>query len=50
MQVAFLIFGVSAFLGGMLVVAQGPIYSQLAEGWAGIIFSPSSLPLQPQRL
>jgi transporter family-2 protein len=32
MQVAFLIFGVSAFLGGMLVVAQGPIYSQLAEG------------------
>tara|TARA_R100001369_G_scaffold7022_2_gene18099 strand:+ start:424 stop:882 length:459 start_codon:yes stop_codon:yes gene_type:complete len=32
MQVSALIFGVLAFLGGMLVAAQGPIYARLAEG------------------
>ena len=32
MQVAVLIFGVLAFLGGMLVAAQGPIYARLVEG------------------
>ncbi|MGR3505748.1 MAG: DMT family transporter [Paracoccaceae bacterium] len=31
MLAAFVIFGVLAFLGGMLVAAQGPIYARLAE-------------------
>jgi transporter family-2 protein len=32
MPAVSLIFGVLAFLGGMLVAAQGPIYARLAEG------------------
>ena len=32
MPVVFLLFGALAFLGGMLVAAQGPIYARLSEG------------------
>ena len=32
MPAAILIFGSLAFLGGMLVAAQGPIYARLSEG------------------
>lgn len=32
MPVVLLLFGALAFLGGVLVAAQGPIYARLAEG------------------
>ena len=32
MPVVFLLFGALAFLGGMLVAAQGPIYARFSEG------------------
>ena len=32
MPVVLLLFGALAFLGGMLVAAQGPIYARLSEG------------------